>query len=271
MEKLNFGCGSRACPGWTNIDFHSNDPTVRRVDLLAGFPFPDDHFDIVYSSHVIEHFTREQGLFLIREARRVLKPGGIIRVVVPDLEESCKEYLRILDMSDADPSKRGIYDYIMIELLDQLVRTTPGGKLGPLIKNILQSGNEQFIAYVRGRTGSQLWSINNRSSSVIDRMRQITSGNLSTGMTYLYLKVISGLIPKNLRSMVFLETSIGERHRWMYDRYGIRKLFEEATFYNGIILRFDQSGIPNFNEYCLDVNVDGTSYKRNSIYFEARK
>ena len=271
MEKLNFGCGSRICSGWTNIDFHSYDSRVRRVNLLAGFPFPDNYFDIVYSSHVIEHFTREQGLFLIREARRVLKSGGIIRIVVPDFEGSCQEYLRILDMNDADDSKKDFYDYIIIELLDQLVRTTPAGKLGPWIENIIHGGNDQLISYIRSRTGSQLWSITNNRSSVIDSIQQISPEKISTRLIYLYLKFIGRLIPKNLRSMVIIQTNIGERHQWMYDRYGIRKLFEEANFYNGTILRFDQSGIPNFNEYCLDMNVDGTSYKKNSIYFEARK
>jgi len=96
MHKLNFGCGARIAANWTNIDFHSSDSRVRRVNLLAGFPFPDNYFDVVYSSHVLEHFTRDQGLFLIREAHRVLKPGAILRIVVPDLEGSCREYLRSL-------------------------------------------------------------------------------------------------------------------------------------------------------------------------------
>src|ERR1700733_13753782 len=90
LEKLNFGCGTRYAPGWTNIDFHGEGTHVKRVNLLAGFPFPDNSFDAVYSSHVLEHFTPQQGSFLIRESCRVLKPGGILRTVVPDLEASCR-------------------------------------------------------------------------------------------------------------------------------------------------------------------------------------
>src|SRR5580658_121949 len=105
MRKLNFGCGNRIAPHWTNIDFHSSDSRVTRANLLSGFPFPDQSFDFVYSSHVLEHFTKEQARVLLAEAHRVLKPGGIIRTVVPDLEGTCREYLRILDLDNSDKNK----------------------------------------------------------------------------------------------------------------------------------------------------------------------
>src|SRR5674476_867863 len=102
MNKLNFGCGGRIAQGWTNIDFHSDDARVLRANLLSGFPFRDRYFDAVYSSHVLEHFTPAQADLLLQEAWRVLKPGGIVRIVVPDLEASCREYCRILALDDCD-------------------------------------------------------------------------------------------------------------------------------------------------------------------------
>lgn len=89
--------------GWTNIEFHCTDHRVQRVNLLAGFPFPDNHFDVIYSSYVLEHFTLEQTVFLLGEARRVLKPGDVIRIVVPDIEATSREYHRILDLPESDP------------------------------------------------------------------------------------------------------------------------------------------------------------------------
>ena len=272
MRKLNFGCGDRISPGWTNIDFHSSDSRIQRANLLAGFPFPNDYFDAVYSSHVIEHFTRKQGLFLIKEARRVLRPGGVIRIVVPDLEESCKEYLRILNMSDSDSAKRPMYDWIIVELLDQLVRSVPSGDMGPMMNQANSRGNDQLMAYIRSRTENKLDSFPlSRSSSSLAGIKRLTPEKISTKLNYWYLKFIRMLIPAHLRSLVLIETRIGERHRWMYDRYGMKILFEDAGFFDCRMVRFDESSILHFNEDCLDVNPDGTSYKNISIYFEAIK
>ena len=71
-RKLNFGCGTRFSDSWVNIDFDSYDSRVQRVNLLSGFPFADSSFDAVYSSHVLEHFDRDRGHFLLSESFRVM-------------------------------------------------------------------------------------------------------------------------------------------------------------------------------------------------------
>ena len=99
-NKLNFGCGNRFADNWENIDFHSEDSQVKRVNLFAGFPYVNESFEAVYSSHVLEHFDRAQGRFMINESYRVLRKGGVLRIVVPDLQGSCTEYLRILSLPE---------------------------------------------------------------------------------------------------------------------------------------------------------------------------
>ena len=84
---LNLGCGGRFHPEWTNIDFYSSGGAVIAHDLNLGIPFPDSSFDVVYHSHVLEHFPKAKARRFIAECVRVLKPGGILRVVVPDLED----------------------------------------------------------------------------------------------------------------------------------------------------------------------------------------
>jgi SAM-dependent methyltransferase len=270
MNKLNFGCGTRLSSNWTNIDFHSVDSRVKRVNLLAGFPFPDNHFDAVYSSHVLEHFTRDQGLFLLKESYRVLKPSGVVRIVVPDLEGSCREYISILDMPDSHPEKNEKYEWIMLELLDQLVRSTPSGGMKSFRNRIIKSGNEELIRYILSRTENERW-IAPRVKPFMERLKDITPQKLVTKINYWYVKGIGRLIPSNLRSMVFVDTAIGERHRWMYDRYGLKLLFAEARFRNMTDLPYNVSSIENFDKDCLDSNPDGSSYKNNSIYCEAYK
>jgi predicted SAM-dependent methyltransferase len=60
-------------------------------NFINGFPFEDNSFQVAYSSHVLEHFTLEQGEFLIKEAYRILKNKGILRIVVPDFESTIRE------------------------------------------------------------------------------------------------------------------------------------------------------------------------------------
>jgi hypothetical protein len=71
--------------------------------------------------------------------------------------------------------------------------------------------------------------------------------------------------------MVWSGTSIGEKHRWMYDRYGLKLLMKESGFEDIRFLAFNESTIPGFCEDRLDSNPDGTPYKNVSIFCEATK
>jgi SAM-dependent methyltransferase len=270
VRKLNFGCGDRFTSGWVNIDFYSPHRSVQRVNLLAGFPFPDNSFDAVYSSHVLEHFTRAQAMKLVAEAYRVLKKGGILRIVVPDLEETCREYLRVLNMSNDDPAKKGMYEWIIVELLDQLVRDIPSGEMGPLIQRITAGGDQHLIRYVSSRTENVPPSVR-RARGFMEKLRRITPQKIAFKVQSAYLKSVCKLIPCNVRPMVFVGANMGERHRWMYDSYGLRQLVTEAGFNQVRFLRHDDSQIPGFKQDCLDSNRDGRSYKNNSLYLEAVK
>lgn len=269
-RKLNFGCGTRYASGWDNLDFHSIDPSVRQANLLAGFPYGDALFDAVYSSHVLEHFDPDQAAFLVRESYRVLKTGGIIRIVVPDMESACREYLRILALRDDNSDKNRYYEWIMVELLDQLVRNVSGGQMGPLMQNTHLSDNEHMKRYVCSRTENVV--PNPHTSKVLwDKLKSVNLHKMKTRLTYFYLRSVSKLIPASLRSMVFVSTGIGERHRWMYDSYGLKCLVESHGFSNVRICTYSESAIIGFNKDHLDSLPDGRSYKNNSVYLEAEK
>ena len=80
------------------------------------------------------------------------------------------------------------------------------------------------------------------------------------------------LIPKSIRNEVFVSTSIGERHKFMYDRTTLRNILESCDFREIKMMSVDKSQIPNFNTYLLDINSDGSPYKGiSSIYIECRK
>jgi len=82
-KKLHLGCGNNILPGWLNTDRKISDQ-VAYVDLTERFPLENDTFDYVFNEHAIEHIPYPQGVGMLREALRVLRPGGRIRVVTPD-------------------------------------------------------------------------------------------------------------------------------------------------------------------------------------------
>ena len=87
MRGLNLGCGPNLLgEGWLNADLHPIDARVLRLDATETFPFSAGEFDRVFTEHMIEHVSYEDGRFMLSECFRVLRPGGRIRVSTPGLE-----------------------------------------------------------------------------------------------------------------------------------------------------------------------------------------
>jgi predicted SAM-dependent methyltransferase len=125
--KINIGCGLEVAPGWINID---SSPTflisflpkifIDRLyyltdaknwysqeqftyilknnkfihyDVKYGLPFKDVSIKYIYASHMLEHMYKNNAIYFLKEANRVLKPGGILRLIVPDLSFIIDLYL----------------------------------------------------------------------------------------------------------------------------------------------------------------------------------
>lgn len=67
---------------------------IKRFDVSKGLPYQDGSVSFVYSSHMIEHMPRWQGLVLIKEIARVLRSGGCLRLATPDLRAIANDYIR---------------------------------------------------------------------------------------------------------------------------------------------------------------------------------
>src|SRR4051794_16602760 len=89
--RINLGSGFAPIAGWTNIDL-AGAPADVPWNLKHGIPFEDDSADAVFSEHVFEHIPIGGGLTLARDAVRVLKPGGVFRVAVPDAGALLRSY-----------------------------------------------------------------------------------------------------------------------------------------------------------------------------------
>jgi predicted SAM-dependent methyltransferase len=91
-HKLHIGCGKNPLEGWINIDVY---PAPLALNVLWGLPFADASVRFIFVSHLLEHlfFPRDVRPFLA-EMRRVLAPGAIVRIVVPDVEQCIEAYVK---------------------------------------------------------------------------------------------------------------------------------------------------------------------------------
>jgi len=96
--KLHLGCGKRDFPGFINVDL-ADYPHInyrRSVDDLSIFE--DNSADLIYASHVLEYFSLEDAERVLTEWRRVLKPGGILKLAVPDFGGLARAYQKFEDV-----------------------------------------------------------------------------------------------------------------------------------------------------------------------------
>lgn len=91
--RLHLGCGSNVIPGWRNLDL---EPVAgaERWDMRWGLPADPGTVDLIYTEHMIEHLTREDGLRLLQTCQKALRPGGVIRISTPDLTTLLAAYQR---------------------------------------------------------------------------------------------------------------------------------------------------------------------------------
>lgn len=161
--KINLGCGLAVCRGWVNIDgslnaaiapfprfvhrtaylcsganryytfseYHAllSENNFFQANLAHGIPAESDSVDFVYSSHFVEHLYLREAEGLVAESYRVMRPGGVIRIVVPDLEHALRlmatgdrhkamtSYFFVEDMDSAYARHKYMYDFDLLAAL----------------------------------------------------------------------------------------------------------------------------------------------------------
>ncbi|MEO8430403.1 MAG: methyltransferase domain-containing protein [Acidobacteriota bacterium] len=83
--RLHLGCGDHRLEGWYNADILLGPAVDLLVDAPGGLPFPDDSLAFIHSEDLLEHVDLSGGTAILRECIRTLRPGGVMRVLTPDL------------------------------------------------------------------------------------------------------------------------------------------------------------------------------------------
>jgi predicted SAM-dependent methyltransferase len=248
-DLLNLGCGASFHPAWVNVDFHPADATVLRHDLRQTLPFPDGHFAAVYHSHVLEHFPKAFAPVFLRECRRVLRPGGVLRVVVPDLENIARLYLQNLEAALAGDAKAGPrHEWMTLELLDQMTREEGGGEMAKFWSREPMPAED----FVKQRSGAEVLRFLAARKARPESKRNKPAIRQTPA-----------------RAAHFRES--GEIHKWMYDRRSLGLLLEETGLAQARACAASESAIDQFNSYGLDLTADGGIRKPDSLFMEAIK
>jgi predicted SAM-dependent methyltransferase len=272
MLCLNLGCGVTFHHDWINIDFVSTNPAVMAHDLRRGIPYPENQFDVVYHSHVLEHFTKSDGFRFTNECYRVLKPNGVLRVVVPDLEEIARQYLDSLSevLTEESPLNAANYDWSVIELIDQMVREWSGGEMAAYWSQHEITNESKVIS----RCGAEFTRY--REGVIRNSNRRNLGGEFGKSCFAHFKQRLKRLIFKLINvgpSVLDTETfrNSGESHKWMYDRYSLCQLLRRQGFRDIKKTTAFTSSIPLWDKY-KSLDIEGEQVRKpDSLFIEGVK
>jgi len=275
MNFLNLGCGSRYLSDWTNVDFVKSGDGVIAHNLTLGIPFSGNYFDVIYHSHVLEHFQKKQAEAFLKECYRVLKPKGILRIAVPDLEQIARIYIEQLDnvISNPSPLNKANHEWSVIEMYDQTVRNFSGGEMGRywskdrLINEswIAERTGEEFLSY---RRSLEMSCENHWPENLSAKWKRYF--RMSTYRNYLVKWMLGEPRLFELLELARFRTG-GEIHQWMYDRYSLGCVLETVGFSQIRVVDAFTSSIPDWDKHqWLDVEK-GKVRKPDSLFMEAVK
>jgi SAM-dependent methyltransferase len=285
MKPLNLACGPAFVKGsdWINVDFASNSDGVIGHDLLTPLPFAAAPFDLVYSSHFLEHIPKPLVPGFLSECKRVLKPGGLIRLVLPDCEEMFSTYLALRRQGEHEKAS-----FLIVEIVDQCVRAFPGGELGAFyeyIRSMPESRlREDWVDFVFKRNGKVIPKAapnciaDTRGANglpdvvsvalirrLFNRLKRLP-GSFRRRLHNVGLQLLDPAFRRQNVSFA----SIGEKHQWLWDYSQVKDLLESCGFASVSRETHLTSNFAHFPFDPLDILKSGHPRKgHESMYIEA--
>jgi predicted SAM-dependent methyltransferase len=271
---INLACGSVFLENsnWINLDYVSSSKSVQKTNLLQRLPLEQETAELVYSSHFLEHIPYSKVNDFLKETLRILKPDGVLRVVLPDLEEMASNYVSLRGQGDHKKA-----NFLVLEMIDQCVRNKRGGELGLFYQKIKKNKdrNKDMIEFIRERTGEDLTKLPSpkiNSYNHFSKKIEYILFAIARRIERYWIRIILLALPATFRAQNISLAGNGECHHWVWDFYSLKELLETVGFINVKRVSAKSSAIKDFPFFPLDVDNKGQPRKGlESMYIEAIK
>ena len=170
QPRLQLGGGPNLLEGWLNSDLIHGEIFL---NVTRRFPLPDSSMAYVYTEHMIEHVTEPEGLHVIREAHRVLRPAGVLRLTTPDLR-------KVITIYEDDNRSVSLEEYL--GFLNETLPNYPHPRAAQMLNTYMRAWGHQFVydeedltAKLHGRRGSPTSRASNPAQSEHEALRGLES------------------------------------------------------------------------------------------------
>jgi len=249
-QFLNVGCGDIFIdsPEWINIDWAPKNRKIIKANLLQPLKFPSQSFDLIYTSHFVEHISRDKLNAFLTEMKRLLKDGGILRIAAPDFEYLTRKYINLIDSSEYEKSQ-----FITAQILDQCVRKRSGGSIPDWYSRASKNPELlKFIKEVNGhRFNPRVISVNS-GTLLLEKMLDFRK--VFGKLRKIYIESVLKLLPDSFVETQVSLTEPGENHAWVYDFFYLRNNLQEAGFSSVMKMSASTSNLIDFPYKSLDTD-----------------
>lgn len=199
-----------------------------------------------------------------------MKPGGLFRIVTPDLEFLNNEYKKNLDLRSFKKA-----NFITTLILDQCVRSAAGGKLKSDMDSFHSSNDKEMVEYTKLLIGPDAFKYKALDDASFLKKIYIKIKKdpkfLLNVISMIRIKFFLFFLPKSFRELNVSNASIGEKHMWLYDFNSLSDFLKNASFYNIKRLDFDTTSYYKNIFSILDIK-DGLPRKGiHQLFLEAYK
>lgn len=272
---INIGCGNRIHRDWINLDLNATTAGVIACDLTKGIPVDDGVADMVYSAAVLEHIRPSDTRHFLAECRRILRPEGILRIAVPDLEQQVKVYLETLERVDrGELAAAADHKWMILEMFDQGVRERNGGEMLRFLKT-KELRNREFVVRRIGAEGKKLIEhLQGLGSEPASVRKPSFSQNVpfgSLGRAILRRLLGSEDLESDLAALHVgrFRLKSGEVHQWAYDRISLGGLMSQVGFQDPKKFAHGESRLRGWRDFHLEVDEAGNVEKPDLLVMEA--
>ena len=270
VKLVNIACGDVYIKNnnWINLDIISSNKHVKQTNLLKELPFLDNSVDAIYCSHFLEHIPIEKVPNFLYECFRILKKGGVLRLVLPDFEALSKEYLKQIKLKNRIKSK-----IVLLTIFDQCVRKRPGGMLNEFYNDLLTKKKEKIseIKYLKYLNGVDFEKKIKHKRDIIFYQQKILLFIKSTFFN-IWIKFIMIFLPKAFKAQNVSLARIGELHHWVWDYFSLSDYLVKAGFSKTVRQKHNKTMCKVSKLYTFDQNQKKKRSRGiESMYIESLK